>query len=85
MRISGDTRLSFQGHLMSKKVLVEFLAKRSGAKKHLKNLFFLKILCRNCTFYCSSLCLKGEIEKKEQDELDSHFKEKFTLDKKPHS
>ena len=66
---------------MSKKSLLNFELKNQGQKTS-KESSFLKFFCMNCPFYCSGLRLKGENEKKEAiDEVESHFTEKYNLDK----
>ena len=65
---------SSREHLMSKKFLVEFSAKKSVAR----NLKFFFV----GSFYYSSSRLRGESERKGAIyEIESHFREKYNLDK----
>ena len=62
---------------MSKKFLVEFSAKKSVARN-----FFSRKFIFVGSFYYSSSCLKGESERKGAIyEIESHFREKYNLDK----
>ena len=59
--------------------LLNFEQKNHG---HKTSFSFLKFFCSNCSSYCSGLYLKGTNEKKGAIyELESHFKEKYNLQK----
>ena len=73
---------------MSKKVLVEFWANKSGAKKHLKNLFLFLFCFVFWSFFVGAVfstvlvhVSRERMKKGAIYELDSHFKGKYTLGK----
>ena len=86
MKSSGYIRLSFWEYLISKKVLAEFWAKKSGLKKRLKYLFWWSFFVGTVFLAVLVYVLREKMKKKVAIyELDSHFKEKYTLGKEPHS